>query len=570
MNSKELREKFVKFFENKGHKLVPPASLIPENDPSVLFTSAGMQQFKKYYTNPEEALEKFGSKNVVTIQPCIRTSDIDEVGDDTHLTFFEMLGNFSFSGYGKKEAIEWGYELLTKELEIKPTRIMCSIFGGDDINSRDDESAKILESMNLKYEEHNRKDNFWGPTGNEGPCGPTVELYIDGIEVWNLVFNEYYLKDGKYEKLATLGVDTGMGFERILVVLNDLNDVYQSDVFMPIINKIEEINGLKFVYGDKIDAEYIKEGKQCWVDARKQFRIIADHLKAAVFLLDNNINPDKIGRGYITRRLIRRSIIQSRKMQIQNPLEIIKTVLEIYPEIKNDNVISEFKKESSKFNQTLERGLKEFEKVDVISGETAFKLFETYGFPIELTEELAKEKNIQIDINEFEKASKKHQEISRAGISGFKGGLVGESEITTQMHTATHLLLKALQEVLGKDVHQRGSNINEERIRFDFSYPQAMTKEEVEKVEDIVNEKIAENLSVEKKETTIEEAKKIGVEAQFINKYGDKVTLYSIGDFSHELCGGPHVKNTSEIGKLKIIKEESSSSGVRRIRAVLE
>jgi len=552
MTAEELRKKFIDFFVARGHKELPPATLIPENDPSVLFTTAGMQQFKRFYTHPEEA----PAKNIVTIQPCLRTSDIELIGDDTHLTFFEMLGNFSFGGYGKRETIEWGYEFLVKELGLSPEKIICSIFAGDDKNPGDDESARILDQMKIKYGKHGRDDNFWGPTGNEGPCGPTVEFYVDGVEVWNLVFNEYYFKDGRYEPLLTPGVDTGMGLERMLVVLNGLKDVYETDVFLPIIKKIEEISGKKY---------------QAFP---KQFRIIADHLKAVSFLLNENITPDKIGRGYISRRLIRRSIVQMRKLEISSGKisEVVKSVGEIYPNIIKDNIISVMEKEAQKFSETLERGLKEFEKVKAINGETAFKLFETYGFPIELTQELAKEKNIAIDRAGFEKARKKHQEISRAGVSGFKGGLVGESPITTRMHTATHLLLKALQEVLGKDVHQRGSNINEERIRFDFSYPKPMTDEEIIKVEKIVNEKIREDIPVVKKETTLEEAKKLGAEAQFINKYAQygKLTMYSIGNYSHELCGGPHVKSTGEIGKFKIIKEESSSAGVRRIRAKIE
>ena len=565
MTSAELRKKFINFFSKRDHQELPPSSLVPENDPSVLFTTAGMQQFKRYYTHPEQA----PAKNMVTCQPCLRTSDIEVIGDESHLTFFEMMGNFSFGGYFKKEAIEMAYWFLTKELGIEAVKISCSVFAGDKDNPRDDESAKILSEMGLKFAEHGREDNFWGPTGSEGPCGPTVEFYIGDVEVWNLVFNEYYFKrsekqgsatagsyfkDGKYEPLRTKGVDTGLGLERMLAVLGGLKDVYQTDVFWPIIEKIEELSGEKYK------------------DNQKSFRIIADHLKGAAFLLSQEIVPDKIGRGYITRRLIRRSIIQSKKLKIDANLpEIVKAILKIYPEIK-ESILSEFEKELAKFNQTLERGLKEFEKAKSIDGETAFQLFETYGFPIELTEEIAKEKNIKINRQEFEKARKKHQEISRAGVTGFKGGLVGESVITTRMHTATHLLLKALQEVLGPEVHQRGSNINRERIRFDFSYPKPMTEEEIKKVEEIVNEKIKEDIPVERKETTVEEAKKLGAEAQFIDKYSQygKLTMYSVGDFSHELCGGPHVKRTGEIGKFKIKKEESSSAGVRRIRAIVE
>jgi len=538
MTSSELREKFIQFFALKDHKELAPASLIPENDPSVLFTTAGMQQFKKYYTNPEDA----PAKNVVTCQPCIRTSDIEEVGDDTHLTFFEMLGNFSFGGYGKKEAIGWGYEFLTKELEIEQSRIMCSIFGGDDVNSRDDESAKILDEMGLKYEEHNRDDNFWGPTGNEGPCGPTVEFYVDGIEVWNLVFNEYYRKDDRYQPLPTSGVDTGMGLERMLVVKNGFKNVYETDLFTDLL---------------KILKDNLPELSD------KNFRIIADHLKASVMLTDAGVLPGKNEKESILRRLIRRMIdIAKSSDWTKDSISIIADQYKIDQE-KAEKVILD---EAKSFEIILVKCEELIKNRQEYSAKDAFDLFQSQGCPIGMYQKHAP----GISNVDIEEEMKKHQEISRAGISGFKGGLVGESEITTKMHTATHLLLKALQEVLGPDVHQRGSNINEERIRFDFSYPEKMTDEQIKKVESIVNQKITENLPVVKKETTVEEAKSLGAEAQFIDKYGDKVTLYSIGDFSNELCGGPHVKKTSEIGKFKITKEESSSSGIRRLRAILE
>ncbi len=561
MQSKELREKFIKFFVERGHKLMPPSSLIPENDPSVLFTTAGMQQFKRFYTNPKEA----PAKNVVTCQPCLRTSDIDLVGDETHLTFFEMLGNFSFGGYFKKEAIEWAYEFLAKVLNIDSDRMMCSIFSGDEKNPRDDESAEILADMSVKYEEHDRYDNFWGPTGSEGPCGPTVEFYVDGVEVWNLVFNEYYKNsDGSYKKLETLGIDTGMGLERMLVVVNKAENVFHTDIF---------------------DLEHKKLHELLTTENPVAERIILDHIKASCFVLNNKVLPSNKDRGYIVRRLIRRAIVKAKKIGIEQNftdklLEPINKTYQNYG-IEVEVITNELKKEEEKFRKVLSQGIKEFNKIkNNLDGEKAFNLYQSYGFPIEITEEMAKEAGIKIDEKEFEKAFNQHQEISRAGVSGFKSGLVGETEITTRMHTANHLLLKALQEVLGPDVHQRGSNINEERIRFDFSYPKPMTEEEVKKTENIVNEKIAEDLPVVKKETTVEEAKKLGAEAQFLNKYSmyDKLTMYSIGDpstgsgqaYSNELCGGPHVKSTGGIGKFKIIKEESSSAGVRRIRAVLE
>jgi len=523
-----------------------------------------------------------------------------------------MLGNFSFGGYFKKETIEMGYWFLTKELGIDADKIWCSVFAGDNKNSRDNESAKILSEMGLKFEEHSREDNFWGPTGNEGPCGPTVEFYIEDVEVWNLVFNEYYFKDGKYESLKTKGVDTGMGLERMLVVLNGLKDVYQTDVFLPVIKRIEELSGKKYQ------------------DNQKAFRIIADHLKAATSLSAEGVFASNLDRGYVLRRLIRRAVRYGWTLDMKVLVGVIDPVIYVYGGIykklgEGQIVIDRINQEEEKFQKTIEEGLKkaddifnkkkpiphnEYSKIiqitnrpdtlgrihksassdsidpsfknanisvtnkevqsAYISGREAFDLYQTYGFPLELILELAQNKNLFVGITDFNEELKKHQEISRAGVSGFKGGLVGESQITTRMHTAPHLLLKALQEVLGSDVHQRGSNINEERIRFDFSYPEPMTDEEIKKVKDIVNQKIAEDIPVVRKETTVEEAKKIGAEAQFINKYGDKVTLYSIGDYSQELCGGPHVKRTGEIGKFKITKEESSSAGVRRIRAVLE
>lgn len=547
MDSKELKEKFIKFFEGKNHKLVAPASLIPENDPSVLFTTAGMQQFKRFYTNPKEA----PAKNVVTCQPCVRTSDIEEVGDDTHLTFFEMLGNFSFGGYFKKEAIEMAYWFLTKELGIDTDKIWCSVFAGDKKNPRDKESARILAEMGLRFDEHNREDNFWGPTGSEGPCGPTVEFYINDVEIWNLVFNEYYYKDDKYEPITTPGVDTGMGLERMLVVLNGVKNVYETDLFSDLLNTLEENL-----------PEEISE---------KNLRIIADHLKASVMIANVGVLPGKNGKESILRKLIRRMVdIGKGSDRIKNGISIIAEQYKI-DEAKVEKVIFD---EAKSFSIILTKCEEIIKNRKSYSAKDAFDLFQSQGCPINMYQKYAP----KISDNDIQQEMKKHQKISRAGVSGFKGGLVGQSEITTRMHTATHLLLKALQEVLGKDVHQRGSNINEERIRFDFSYPDKMTDDQIKKIEDIVNKKIGENLPVIKKETTVEEAKKIGAEAQFVNKYGDKVTLYSIGDpstgsgqaYSNELCGGPHVKSTAEIGKFKIIKEESSSAGIRRIRAILE
>jgi len=591
MDSQELRDKFIKFFESYGHKLAAPASLISENDPSVLFTTAGMQQFKRFYTNPDEA----PAKNVVTIQPCLRTSDIEEVGDETHLTFFEMLGNFSFGGYFKKNAIKWGYEFLVKELEIKQDRIWCSIFSGDEKNPRDDESAKILEKMGIKYKEFPREDCFWGPTGDEGPYGPCVEMFVDDIEVWTLVFNEYYKNlDGSYRKLETPGVDTGMGLERMLVVLNKKNDVFQTDLFWPIIQEIEKLTKLE--YGQKADEEYIKEGKQYWVDVRKQMRITIDHIKAATSIINDEVLPSNKDAGYIVRRLIRRAVVKGHQLGIKSHFikEVAKKVFDIYSgvyDFDKENILLELEKEETQFRKTLLVGLKQFEKTagigsmpigtfpigmefNVLTGKELFDLYQTYGFPLELSLEIAKNKNTPLEeraIENFKIELKKHQDLSRTASAGmFKGGLASGGETETKFHTATHLLLASLREILGKDVNQKGANINSERIRFDFNYPEKLTDEQIDKIEDWVNDKIAQNLDVQMEEMPLAKAIEVGATSIPGFKYPETVKVFSIGDISREICGGPHVKRTGEIGKFKIIKEESSSAGVRRIRAVLE
>ncbi|MCL5406992.1 MAG: alanine--tRNA ligase [Patescibacteria group bacterium] len=552
MDSKTLRQKFIQFFVERGHKQVPSASLIPE-DQSVLFTTAGMQQFKKFYTSPEAA----PAKNVVTVQPCFRTSDIEEVGDNTHLTFFEMLGNFSFGGYFKKETIEMGYEFLTKELEIDPKRIYCSVFKGDEINPRDEESVEILEKMGLTYKEHSREDNFWGPTGEEGPCGPTVEFYVDNIEIWNLVFNEYYKeKSGKYRNLETKGVDTGMGLERMLVVVNKAENVFHTDLFDLPHKKLHQFLKKE----DSFDE-----------------RIILDHIKAAVFAINDDVRPSNKDRGYIVRRLIRRAIVKGNQIGIVENFikKIAEEVFETYKGIYQFDqkmIQDELEKEETKFRNTLSNGLKEFEKQKQnLTGEIAFNLYQTYGFPWEMTAELAEENKINVDRKDFEKAFEKHQELSRTASAGmFKGGLADGGEMETKYHTATHLLLASLRQVLGPDVYQKGSNITAERLRFDFNWPEKLTDEQIKKVEDLVNVQIKKDLPVQMQEMTLEEAKESGAMGVFENKYGDKVKVYSIGDFSQELCGGPHVKSTGELGHFKITKEESSSAGIRRIKAILE
>lgn len=570
MDSQVLRQKFIDFFVEHNHTKLKPSSLVPE-DQSVLFTTAGMQQFKKFYTSSSEA----PAKNVVTCQPCFRTSDIDEVGDDTHLTFFEMLGNFSFGGYGKKEAIEWGYEFLTSELKIAPEKIWCSVFKGDEKNPRDEESIKILELMQLKYREHPREDNFWGPTGEEGPCGPTVEFYIshddekfrgaesdyvDDIEIWNLVFNEYYQNaDGSYRTLETQGIDTGMGLERTLVIVNNLENVYQTDVLASVIETLEKISGQKYE------------------DRQKEFRIIADHIKAATFAINDEIMPSNKDRGYIVRRLIRRAIVKGSQIGINQNFtkDIAAVVFEIYQKTYQFDqmmVGEELDKEENKFRQTLSNGLKEFAKQkENLNGEIAFNLYQTYGFPWEMTVELAEEAGIKVSRADFEKAFKKHQDLSRTASAGmFKGGLVSGGEMETKYHTTTHLLLSSLRQSLSSDIYQKGSNITAERLRFDFNWPEKLTDEQIKKIEDLVNENIKKDLPVEMQEMSLEDAKKAGALGVFENKYGDKVKVYTVGDFSKEICGGPHVKSTGELGHFKITKEESSSAGIRRIKAVLE
>ncbi|OGD57399.1 hypothetical protein A2V71_00135, partial [Candidatus Berkelbacteria bacterium RBG_13_40_8] len=441
------------------------------------------------------------------------------------------------------------------------------------------ESAEVLKKMGIKYKEFPREDCFWGPTGDEGPCGPDVEMFVDDIEVWTLVFNEYYKNaNGSYRPLKTKGVDTGMGLERMLVVLNKKNDIYETDVFEPIIKEIEKLSKLK--YGDDKD----EACEKCWVDVRKQMRVISDHIKAAIFAINDSILPSNKDAGYIVRRLIRRAVIKASQIGIgENFTEeisqaVIKTYIDVY-KLDSEKISSELEKEETKFRNTLKLGLKEFEKVkENLDGTVAFKLYETYGFPIEMTEELAKENKIQINKREFEEAFKSHQEKSRTASKGkFKGGLQSGGEQETKFHTATHLLLASLREVLGKDVNQKGANINSERIRFDFNYPEKLSDEQIKKIEDWVNDKISQNLDVEMKEMSVKEALESGATSIPGMKYPNIVKVFSIGPStssgqpcSVEICGGPHVKNTSELGKFKIIKEESSSSGIRRIKAVLE
>jgi len=560
LTSQELREKFIQFFEARGHRNLPSSSLVPEGDPSVLFTTAGMQQFKPYYLNPEMAEKDFGGKNVVTVQKCIRTGDIDEVGDDTHLTFFEMLGNFSFGGYGRKEAITYAYDFITKELGLAISYV--TFYKGSDNVPRDEESQKIWQELGVADIREDGADVFWGPTGDSGPCGPTTEIYCKNangqdVEIWNIVFNEY-LCDGSREKLdagvakltklPVMGIDTGMGFERLLATVQEKKNVYETDLF----------------FGEQNHEE----------------RIVTDHIKASLFMIMDGVVPTNTGRGYVLRRLIRRAV----RFTKNDLHQIIEKVKAIYSGVYVLDDKGEIAKEAEKFKKTLDAGLKEFEK-----GIDPFILATTYGFPIELTLELAKEKGIEIDLEDFHKKMAEHQKLSQTASAGmFKGGLANHNEKTIKLHTAHHLLLAALQQIVSPEIKQRGSNITEERLRMDFSFDRKVTPEELKKVEDLVNEKIQAGLPVIKKEMTLAEAQKIGAQMEFGAKYPDVVSVYFIGGseerqdlkgaqglalsnpFSIEFCGGPHISNTSELGHFKIQKEEASSAGVRRIKAVVE
>ena len=580
MTDKELKKKFFDFFITKNHKLIRSSSLIPENDPTVLFTTAGMQPLVPYLMGEKHP----EGKRLVNVQKCLRTKDIDEVGDTTHHTFFEMLGNWSLGDYFKKETIKYSWEFLTEILKLDKENLAISIFGGNnDIKEYDKESEKYWLELGIpKKRILKLSDNWWGLAGETGPCGPDTEIfYWTGkenapevfdeedsrwVEIWNNVLMEYSkTKEGGYEELKQKNIDTGMGFERTLAVLNNLDDNYLTELFKPSIYKIEEISKKKY-------KDYLKE-----------FRIIADHIRSSVFLLgdQSNITPGNTGQAYILRRLIRRAIRFARNIDINklftNELAelIIDQYKEEYPELEENKnkILLELEKEEVKFNKTLEKGLKEFNKLiekNNLDGKQGFNLFSTYGFPLEMTLELAKEKGLNLSKEDYEKEFVKHQELSRTASAGmFKGGLADGSEISKKYHTATHLLQQALRDVLGNHIEQKGSNITEKRLRFDFSHDNKLTDEEKEKVENIVNEKIQEGLDISYEEMSIEEAKEKGAIGLFNNKYNEKVKVYSIENYSKEICGGPHVKNTKELGVFKIKKEQSSSSGVRRIKAIL-
>ncbi|MFH1820461.1 MAG: alanine--tRNA ligase [Candidatus Nealsonbacteria bacterium] len=583
MTSKKLRSDFLKFFKKKGHKIVPSSSLLP-TDSSVLFTTAGMQQFKEYFLDKKSP---YGDK-VVSVQQCFRTSDIEEVGDKNHLTFLEMLGNFSFNGYFKKEAIKMSLELMTKVYKLPLDDLWFTYFKGDKDVPEDIESKKLWQGLGIpenRIHGYSREDNFWGPTGKEGPCGPTTEIHYDlthqpckkekmclpncscgrFLELWNLVFNEYYQDETKnLTLLKKKGVDTGMGLERLAMVSQNVASVFETDLFSGIISAIE-----------KISSEPYNQNP-------KPYRIVADHIRGAVFLAAAGLLPSNIEQGYVLRRVLRRVMRFGRLLNFPDGFlislakEVIASYKSVYPEVKSKEaeILAVIQKEEEKFVKTLFRGLKEFEKIAKlgdIEGKDAFHLFDTYGFPLELTQELAQERRLEVDKEGFSQAFKEHRTVSRAGVESKFGGVGKEAGYeSVKLHTATHLLHAALRQVLGKQVKQMGSDISSARLRFDFAYSEKMTPEQVKKVEDIVNEKIKADLAIEKREVEFEEAVKSGALAFFREKYPDKVTVYSAGGFSKEICGGPHVKRTSELGSFKIVKEESSSAGTRRIRAILE
>lgn len=584
MKAIEIRNKYLNFFKNHGHVVIPSAPVIPENDPSVLFTTAGMQPLVPYLLGePHPA-----GTRLTDYQKCVRTNDIDEVGDNRHLTYFEMLGNWSLGDYFKEESIQMSYDFLTKELGIPVEKLSVTCFAGDEDCARDEVTALCWKKAGIPEERiyYFGKDDNWWIAGETGPCGPDTEMFYDTgkpkcspecnpscgcgkyVEIWNNVFMEFYKdENGKYSKLKQHNVDTGLGLERMTMLLEGKETPFETELFAPIMDKLVELQK---------------------VDNIASRRIVAEHLRSSMMIICDGGRPSNVDRGYILRRLIRRMVRHMNKLQIS--LDELSTLIDInvenlkemYPalEANKETIKNVILEEKDKFVKTLEKGEKEFAKEvgqvkeqgeNIVPGKVVFRLYDTYGFPPEVTEELATENGMKIDKEGFDKLFKEHQEKSRAGSEQkFKGGLASTGEMETKYHTATHLLNAALKQVLGSHVHQRGSNITAERMRFDFSHPAKMTDEEKQKTEDLVNEWITEAIPVEHLEMKKDDAIKMGAEAMFIEKYGDIVSVYKIGDVSIELCGGPHVSNTSELGHFKIKKEESSSSGIRRIKAILD
>jgi alanyl-tRNA synthetase len=595
MKADELREAYLGFFKSKGHAVISGSSLIPQNDPTVLFTTAGMHPLVPYLLGePHPA-----GKRLCDCQKCIRTGDIDDVGDLLHLTFFEMLGNWSLGDYFKEEAISWSFEFLTSKqyLGFNPDQLFVTVFEGNESAPRDDQAAAIWRKRGIPESRIfalPMKDNWWGPAGQTGPCGPDTEMFIDTgrpacgpacrpgcscgkyFEIWNDVFMQYEkTKDGTYVPLKQHNVDTGMGVERTIAMLQGRKTVYETELFAPLIDAITEGSGRQMSESEELG---------------RAFRVIADHARSSVFILgdEQGVVPSNLGQGYVLRRLIRRAVRYAKQLGMKEgffkPLaeSVIANYKHTYPELENNRnrIVDELAAEEIKFEKTLSRGMGELEKIigkmkefgqNSLSGKVVFRLYDTYGFPVEFTEEICKEQGLAIDKQGFEKAFEAHKEVSKQGADKvFKGGLVDNSETTTRLHTATHLLHKSLQIVLGDHVKQKGSNITAERLRFDFVHGDKMTEDQLKKVEELVNDAIKRSLPVTMETMTVEEARQKGATALFAAKYGEQVKVYTMGDFSKEVCGGPHVKNTSELGKFKIIKEESSSAGVRRIRAVLE
>jgi len=589
MTAKELRTMYVNFFKERGHKEIASASLLPENDPTVLFTTAGMHPLVPYLLGEKHP----GGMRLTDIQKCVRTEDIDEVGDDTHLTFFEMMGNWSLGDYFKEESISMSFEFLTKYLQIPVERLAVTVFESDESVPADGEAERIWKGLGLKEEQifrYGREDNWWGPAGQTGPCGPDTEIFYDMgkpkcgpecgpschcgkyVEIWNNVFMQFKKEaDGSFTELQQKNVDTGMGLERVLTIFNGKTNVYETELFIPIMTKLEEI--------------LQTEGKSM---SEREKRIVCEHIRATTFILGDpmKICPSNTEQGYILRRVIRRVIRLFKKADInQNCLcelteVIINQYQEVYSELGENRefILEQLQKEYTLFSKTLDEGLKKANRYlgtvgndGMLSGELAFKLYDTYGFPIEFTSELAGERGISVDMEGFRRKFEEHQEKSRQGAAGkFAGGLADHNEQTARLHTATHLLNGALRKVLGDEVSQRGSNITSERLRFDFSFGRKVTKEELEQVSAIVNEAIEKNIDVILEELPLKEAYDSGAIGVFAGKYEDIVKVYTIPGYSKEICGGPHAKNTGELVSFKILKEEASSAGVRRIKAVIE
>ncbi len=578
----ELRKKYIDFFITKKHVEIPSASLVPNNDPTVLFNTAGMQPLVPYLMGQKHPL----GVRLVNIQKCLRTVDFDNIGDNTHHTFFQMLGNWSLGDYFKKESIAFSYEFLTnpKWLGINKEKLAFTVYQGDSKVPKDLDSAKFWEEQGVSKDRIaflDAENNFW-QAGETGPCGPDSEIFYwtganptpkvfdpndnKWVEIWNNVFMMYNrLPSGEIEELPKKNVDTGMGFERTLAIISGKESAYETDLFLPVIQQIAKLSGKKYE------------------NYKKEFRVVADHLRASTFLIGDGCLPSNKDRGYILRRLIRRAIVFANKIGIKENFvesiarEYISIYKEWYPELELNKkiIIDELNKEELKFRNTLLQGLKEFEKIVLkwkeINGEDAFLLYQSFGFPIEMTIELAKEKNIKLDVGSIQEEFKKHQELSKKGSEQkFKGGMSDSSEMTIKLHTATHLLNEALRKIISKDIKQKGSNITSERLRFDFNFDRALTKEELLKIEDEVNRVISLGLEIKKEELSLEQAMKSGAQSEFGLKYPEKVSVYSVGNYSKEICMGPHVNNVKELGQFKIIKEESSASGIRRIKAILE